>query len=268
MAETQTVPVSSKVAIIAITAVLYAIAKGATAFVPTPWGVGELLIGIFVPAFFAVVCDTWSVAIGAGLGTFIGDSLFLTASGGTNPALSLIAGVPANFLAFLLFGWFVKKYKTWGAFVAATISFVTLGNLIAGASIVLFGAEVFTPVKGLVATHYAVGLIFGFTAFWSLTMVPVIIVVVPILVRAVKPLKGRTSVLSFFPDWTQSGLRTPILASALFALVLLAVALLFLPSDIGLSVYAQVLEDLALVIVALVIIVPVVVAAPLAGRKS
>src|SRR5208283_4742336 len=118
MTDSSSTPVTSKVAIIAMTAVLYAVAKAATGYVPTPWGVGQLLIGIFVPAFFAVVADTWSVAIGAGLGTFIGDSLFL--GGSTNPALSLIAGVPANFFAFLLFGWFVKRYKSWSGFVAAT----------------------------------------------------------------------------------------------------------------------------------------------------
>jgi len=268
MADKKPLAVSSKVAIITVTAVLYAIAKGATAFIPTPWGVGELLIGIFIPAFFAVVSDTWSVAIGAGLGTFIGDSLFLTATGGTNPGLSLIAGVPANFFAFLLFGLYVKRYKSWTSFVAATISFVTLGNLIAASSIVFFGAYVFTPVKGLVATHYAAGLIFGFTAFWSLTMVPIIIIVVPILIRAVRPLKGRTSILSFYPDWNQRGLRAPVLSSLLFALVLVTIALLYLPNDIALAGYAHLIEDVALAIIALVIVVPVAIVGVIAGRKT
>src|SRR5438445_13705396 len=138
---------SSYVVAIALTAALYAIAKGLTSFALTPFGVGQMLIFIFVPAFFAVVSPTLAVAIGAGLGTFLGDVLFLTPAGSTNPALSLVAGVPANFIAFLLFGWFVKRYRSWPAFVAATVSFVTLRNLIAATSLVLFGSAVFTPVN-------------------------------------------------------------------------------------------------------------------------
>jgi hypothetical protein len=263
-------PVSAptKVAIIAMTAVLYAIGKALTAYIPTPWGVGELLVGIFIPAFFAVVSDTWSVAIGAGLGTFIGDSLFLTATGSTNPALSLIAGVPSNFLAFLLFGWFVKKYKTWGGFVTATVSFVTLGNFIAGASIVLFGAQVFTPLGPLVKAYYAPALIFGFTAFWTLTMVPVIIIVVPVLVRAVAPLRGRSSIITSFPEWNKSGVRTPVIVSLLLAVVVVAIAILYLPGSVGLAGKLSVsADDAALGIIALLIVVPVTAEAALASRR-
>src|SRR5205809_311008 len=146
-------PISAYVVTMALTAAIYAIAKGLTSFALTPFGVGQLLIFIFVPAFFAVVSPTLAVAVGAGLGTFLGDVLFLTPAGSTNPALSLIAGVPANFVAFLLFGWFVKRYRSWPAFVAATVSFVTLGNPIAATSLVLFGAAVFTPVNYLI-THF------------------------------------------------------------------------------------------------------------------
>ncbi|MDA4122299.1 MAG: hypothetical protein OK456_03860 [Thaumarchaeota archaeon] len=257
MADKQKIPPASKVAIIAITAVLYTIAKAATAYIHTPWGVGELLIGIFVPAFFAVVSDTWSAAIGAGLGTFLGDTFFLTATGSTNPALSLIAGVPANFVAFLLFGWFVKKYATWGGFVAATVSFVTLGNLIAGASIVFFGADVFTAVGPLVAAYPAAALVFGFTAFWSLTMVPFILVVVPILVEAVRPLKGRTTIVTFFPDWTSRPARTPLFVSLFLALAAIVIILLYLPGVTGLAGYPVAADEAALGVIGALIVVPV-----------
>jgi len=93
---------SAKVSLIAIVAVLYAVGKGVVAFIPSPWGVGSLYIGVFIPAYFAIVSDYYAVAIGAALGTFIGDSLFLTALNTTNPALSLVSGVPANFVAFFL----------------------------------------------------------------------------------------------------------------------------------------------------------------------
>ncbi|TLX99881.1 MAG: hypothetical protein E6K90_05410, partial [Thaumarchaeota archaeon] len=176
--------ITTYVVAMALTAALYAVAKGLTSFALTPFGVGQLLIFIFVPAFFAVVSPTLAVAIGAGLGTFLGDVLFLTPAGSTNPALSLVAGVPANFFAFFLFGWFVKRYRSWPAFVAATVSFVTLGNLIAATSLVLFGAALFTPVNYLITNFTPPALILGFTVFWTSTMIPAILIMVPILVRA------------------------------------------------------------------------------------
>jgi hypothetical protein len=220
--------VSSKVATVAITAVLYAVAKALTSFIPTPWGVGQLLIGIFVPAFMAVLADTLSVAVGAALGTFLGDTLFLTPAGTTNPALSLIAGVPANFVAFLLFGWFVKKYRSWPAFVAATVSFVTLGNVVAASSIVLFGTAVFTPISGLVTHFNLVALILGFTVFWTSTMVPSVLIAVPLLIRAVKPLNGRSPILSNYPSWSGSVPKNRLITSIVFAVVFVALGGLFL----------------------------------------
>lgn len=219
---------STKVAVIATTAVLYAIGKGLTAYVPTPWGVGQLLIGIFIPAFFAVVSDTLSVAIGAGLGTFIGDVLFLTPLGGTNPALSLIAGVPSNFVGILLFGWFVKRYRSWSAFVAATVSFVTLGNLIAALSVVLFGAAVFTPMNYLVTHFDLAGLVLGFTVYWNMTSIPAIIVTVPLLVRAVRPLYGRSGILQNRPDWSSGINGRQTVVAVTFAILFLLLGVVFL----------------------------------------
>src|SRR3989441_11669409 len=119
-------PTSTRVAVIAITAALYAVGKAVTGFIPTPWNVGEVLIAVFLPAFMAVVAETLPVAIGTGIGTFIGDYFVRT-----TPILSLVAGVPANFIGILLFGWFVKKYKSWSSFVAATVAFLNFVNLIA-----------------------------------------------------------------------------------------------------------------------------------------
>src|SRR2546422_1707411 len=154
-------PITTYVVAMALTAALYAVAKGLTSFALTPFGVGQLLIFIFVPAFFAVVSPTLPVAIGAGLGTFLGDVLFLTPAGSTNPALSLVAGVPANFIAFLLFGGFVKRYRSWPAFVAATVFFVTLRDLIAANSLLVFGAAVFSPCNYLINHLTPPPLLFG-----------------------------------------------------------------------------------------------------------
>lgn len=246
---------STKVIVIAMTAVLYALAKAVTGNVPTPWGVGQLLIGIFVPAFFAVVTDTLPAAIGAGLGTFIGDSLFLT--GSTNPALSLIAGVPANFLAFLFFGWFVKRYRSWPAFVAATISFVTLGNLIAATSITFFGATVYSNLASVIPKYYFGGFILGLTLFWSITMIPITLIVVPILVRAIKPLYGRSSIISNMPEWGETGARGAVVISVVLAIALVAIVALYLPGPTGLATYSDLVSDVSLGFVGLVIVAPV-----------
>lgn len=200
----------TKIAVIVVTAVSYTIGKAITALIPTPWHVGQLLIGVFLPAFFAIVADTFPAAMGAGIGTFIGDVLFLVPLGATTPVLSLIAGVPANFVGILLFGWFVKRYKSWAGFVASTISFVTLGNLIAAVAVVLF-----IPLP--------TSLILGFVVFWNTTSIPAVLLGVPILVRAVRPLFGRTSILSYEPDWIggvstrQSGIAL-VFAAAFIAL--------------------------------------------------
>lgn len=219
--------VSTKVAIIAATAVLYAIGKGLTAYVPSPWGVGSLLVGIFLPAYFAVVSETLPVAVGAALGTFMGDVIFLTPLGTTNPALSLIAGVPANFVAFLLFGWFVKKYPTWSGFVAGTVTFVTIGNLIAAGMVVRFASLVFAPAAGL-ASFNAINLVFGFTVFWNITSIPAIIIGVPILIRATRPLFGRSQILSFDPHWSAPTTGRQLTISVGFALLFLLLGVVFL----------------------------------------
>jgi hypothetical protein len=254
--------VSAKVSIIAVTAVLYVIGKGITAYIPTPWGVGQLLVGIFLPAFLAVVTDTLPVAIGAGIGTFAGDVLVLTPLGLTNAPLSLIAGVPSNFLAFLLFGWFVKKYRTWSGFVAATVAFVTLGNFIAAVMVVRFASLVFAPAAGL-ANFNAVNVVLGFTVFWNMTSIPAILIAVPILIRAVRPLFGRSQIIKYEPHWTgpTSGRQVAIsLAFAAFFLVLCVVFLIGFYEPVsplwgGLYTYVPVASLLVLVFAPLVSVI-------------
>ena len=237
---------TTKISVIAVTAVTYAIGKAMTAFVPTPWGIGQLLIGLFLPAFFALTCDTLSAAVGAGLGTFIGDVIFLTPLGETTPILSIVAGVPANFVAFLLFGWFVKKYRSWPAFVGATVSFVTLGNLIAGNDVVLF-------------LKLPISLIFGFTVFWDTAGIPAVIIGVPVLVRAVRPLFGRTKMLVNYPDWggntTSSHNMLGFVFAALFVVLGVAFFVFAPPATIntwpGLSLFYAVAAALVIIFVPL-----------------
>ncbi len=216
---------ATRISVIAITALLYAVGKWATAYINTPWGVGELLVGIFFPALMAVVAETVPVAIGAGLGTFIGDFLV-----STNPALSLVAGVPANFLAFLLFGWFVKKYRSWPSFVAATVAFVTMGNLIAAVMVYFFAFR-------LIGVHIPSSAVLGLTVFWNTTSIPAIIIAVPLLLRAIRPLYGKSRILQFFPTWS-SGLtrRDVVLAlGCAMAFVVFGGAIFILSPSSGVS---------------------------------
>lgn len=245
--------VSSKVAVIVIVAALYAVGKALTAFIPTPWGIGQFLIGLFIPAFFAVVSDTIPVAIGAGLGTFVGDVVFLTPLGETTPILSLVAGVPANFFAFLLFGYFVKKYASWPAFVACTVCFVTLGNLIAAISVVEF-------------LSLPRGLILGLTVFWNIGAIPAVIVGVPLLVRATNPLMGRSNVLRHPASWSSSvGGRKTMVALAFSGLFVLLGAVLFLEAPATLANWPGLVLYFALAAAVVLIFGPI--AGLLAGAR-
>jgi hypothetical protein len=193
--------VATRVSIIAITAGLYAVGKALTGFISTPWSVGEILVAVFLPAFMAVVAETVPVAIGTGIGTFLGDYFV-----NTTPQLSLVAGVPANFVAILLFGWFVKRYKSWSSFVAATVSFLTLGNLIAAVNVVLY--------LGL-----PTNLVLGFVVYWNATGIPAIIVAVPLLVRAVRPLFGRSRIITNPPEWSAIVGRRDMAVALLFPIL-------------------------------------------------
>jgi len=215
---------AGKVALIAMTAALYAVAKGLTAFIPTPFGVGQFLLFIFVPAFFAIVGDTLSAAVGAAIGTFLGDVIFLTPMGQTNPALSLVSGVPANFVAFLLYGYLVKRYRSWPAFISSTVLCITLGNLIAGALVVAFAAQVFLPAFTSVVAKYGVAsLVLGYTLFWTGTMVPAVVIAVPLLLRALRPLVGRTSILAYYPTWSDYEVSRLLPASLGYAVAFLVI---------------------------------------------
>ncbi len=241
------VSLSTKVSIIAITAALYAVGKAVTGPIPFAYSVGEVLIAIFIPAFLVVVSDTIPVAVGAGIGTFLGDYFVRT-----TPALSLVAGVPANFVAILLFGLFVKKYRSWPAFVSGTVAFVTLGNLIAAVNLVLYLA---LPASWIL----------GFVVAWNITGIPAIIIAVPVLVRAVRPLFGRSRILTNSPGWSGVIGRRQLALSLVFPLlyVLLGLAV-YLAEGFGLGLpgYSAGVAGLAYFLLAAAV---VLVFGPLSG---
>jgi hypothetical protein len=220
-----------QVSVIAISAALFAVAKGLTAYIRTPWGVGQLFIASFIPVFFAITADALPAAIGAGAGSFLGDILFLVPLGATTPFFAITVGAPANFVATFLLAVFVKRYRSWPAFVAATVSFLTLGNFIAGA------------LLWWLAPLPSVSLILGFTVYWDMTAIPAILIGVPALVRATRPIIGRSKILRYSPEWSGIGRRQMVL-SLVFSLLFVAFGgaiFLFAPSTVvgwpGLATY-------------------------------
>lgn len=182
--------ITARVSVIAISAALFAVAKGLTAYIHTPWGVGQLFIASFVPVFFAVTADALPAALGAGAGSFLGDIIFLVPLGATTPFFAITVGAPANFVATYLLALFVRRYRSWPAFVAATVSFLTLGNFMAGA------------LLWWLAPLPSASLILGFTVYWDMTAIPAILIGVPALVRATRPIIGRSKILLYSPDWS------------------------------------------------------------------
>jgi hypothetical protein len=232
--------ITAQVSVIAISAALFAVAKGLTAYVRTPWGVGQLFIASFIPVFFAVTADALPAALGAGVGSFLGDIIFLVPLGATTPFYALTVGAPANFVATFLLALFVKRYRSWPAFVAATVCFLTLGNIIAGTLLVY--------LVPLPAT-----LILGFTVYWDMTSVPAILIGVPILVRATRPLIGRSKILYYAPEWSDIGPRQ-MTVSLVFSLLFVALGagiFLFDPQTVagwqGLATYFAISALLVLV---------------------
>ena len=88
------------VAIIALCAAVYAVIGYLTSFGLSFGGVA-FWPAAFVPAIFAVLFGPWEGGTGAAIGIFIRDTIVIG-----QPLLSFTVGVPANFAAFFLIGYF------------------------------------------------------------------------------------------------------------------------------------------------------------------
>jgi hypothetical protein len=99
------VPLSLKLATTAVNAAVYA-AVGAlwTIFPITVFGV-RFWPQVFVPGAFAVLFGPWTGGVGAAIGIFIADVLY----GHHDALLSLLVGVPSNFLGFFIVGWITHR---------------------------------------------------------------------------------------------------------------------------------------------------------------
>jgi hypothetical protein len=180
----------------AICAALYAVVNGMTAPIGTPWGVGQFRPGVIVPAVFAITSGTMVGAVGAGIGSLVGDILFLVPLGQTTYVLAVAAGLPGNFVGFLLFGWIVNRYKSWSAFTVGSATSLLVGNFIAAAGVMLLA---FSNATG---ASFWMGLA-GFTLFWEFTMLPFMILVLPIILRALRTNPSSRIWSSGLPSWAR-----------------------------------------------------------------
>ena len=168
------------VAAAATCAALYAIVNIISSPIRTPWGVGEFRPGVVIPAFYALIFGPLPAALGAGIGSFVGDMVSLVPSGGSTPLVALIAGGIGNFVGFLVLGWVYQKIKGWRGFIAGTTSGLFAGNLWAAAGVVFL-------------LHLPPILILGLLLFWFGTMFPFVVFLVPPLLRIMKPYSSKIS---------------------------------------------------------------------------
>jgi len=167
----------------AINAALYAVGSFATAYIPSPWGVGQFRPAVIIPAFFATIFGPWVGGIGAALGTLIADSI----KHGQLYFGSLIAAVPGNFIGFFLFGYVLKKKFNWARFITIANVTLVIANLIV-AFLYVFAFKVLyasAPSYTALSSDALVMLSIGLTIFWFVTMLPFVLLVTPPLIVAV-----------------------------------------------------------------------------------
>jgi hypothetical protein len=172
-------PTSLIVVSTALCAALYAVGAYATAYIQSPWGMGQFRPAVIIPAFFATIFGPWTGGVGAALGTLICDSV----KHGTLHMGSLIAAVPGNFVGFFLFGYIVKRKFTWGRFVLASNVTLVIGNLIVG-FLYVFAYKVLYAQALQMSWEALTLLSLGLTIFWFITMLPFVLLVTPPLIRA------------------------------------------------------------------------------------
>lgn len=165
------------VSLIAMNAALYAIAAYATAYIESPWGMGQFRPAIVIPVVFATLFSPLAGALGGALGTLLVDSV----KHGQIYMPSLVAAVPGHLVTLLLYGWITRKF-TWARFVLGCVVSLLVGNLVTAILYVWF-----------VMGQPYVGLIIGLTAWWYITMLPFAILLSPILIQAVvRSIRGVT----------------------------------------------------------------------------
>lgn len=243
------------VAAAATCAALYAIVNILTSPIKTPWGVGEFRPGVVIPAFYALIFGPIPAALGAGIGSFIGDMVSLVATGASTPLLAVVAGGIGNFLGFLVLGWVYQKIKGWRGFVLGSTSGLFVGNLWAGAAVVYL-----LRLPGI--------LTLGFLLFWFGTMFPFVIILVPALVRALRPYASKLSANSSYPELVEPEKRVLWGWTIIVSVLVLASLGVFLAFQSSLSSSFSIFWIEVLLIVSAVSVLVVGAFIPNRGQKQ
>jgi hypothetical protein len=151
------------VAVIGICAALYAVVGISTANVNF-FGIG-FLPAVVIPAVFAVLYGPWVGGISGALGIFIRD-MFVHG----NAALSLVAGVPPNFILFFLIGYIATRN-------------ISLKQAIAGVVVAAFGLLVPTIILLPDVTAYTKLSTEVFLLSFTLTVILSLVVITAVAVR-------------------------------------------------------------------------------------
>jgi hypothetical protein len=93
-------PVSLVLVSTAVNAALYAAVGVISAPIPPVFGV-RFWPPVFIPAAFSIMFGPWCGGVGAAIGIFFSDVFY----GHGDALLSLLVGVPSNFVGFFLIGW-------------------------------------------------------------------------------------------------------------------------------------------------------------------
>ncbi|MHB1867474.1 MAG: hypothetical protein ACYCPP_00840 [Nitrososphaerales archaeon] len=139
---------------------------------------------------------------------------------------ALLAGGTGNFLGFLVLGLVYERLKNWRGFIFGTAAGLFVGNLVAAAGVVLLGmfflpSSSVNPFPGM-AGGLAGGIGVGLLLFWFGTMFPFVIILVPPVVRLLRPYASNLSVGRVYPDLSEQNKKLLWTWSILVAVLVLA----------------------------------------------
>jgi len=171
-------------------AALYAVGSFLTAYVQSPWGLGQFRPAIVIPAVFSIVFGALPAGIGSAIGTLICDSV----KHGQLYIPSLVSAVPGNFIGFYMLGKMLKGKFSWQRFVVAGIVTLVVSNVITAflyvpANYFLGAIPASLTISDLVILATAL------TVWWFVTMLPFMLLVTPPIIKAVS-----AAIPSFVPE--------------------------------------------------------------------
>lgn len=229
---------SKTVATAAVCAALYAIANAMTSLISTPFGIGEFRPGVVIPVFFALVSGPIPAAIGAGVGSFIGDMFTLVPQGKSTVLWAIFGGGLGNFLGILALGWIYQKLKAWRGFIIGTTIGLFVGNLVAAAGVVFVGmyflpTSAINPFPDMTGNlGLAGGFLVGLLLFWFGTMFPFVVILDPPLVRIMRPYASQLSTSGTYPEISKPSNKVLWAWSLVVAALLLAALVIALFSGV------------------------------------